>query len=154
MRCRCGVSPARGPIRTCPRRGWRRPPGYPLLLAPGAALNHPIAFALALQILLSVGTTHLVYSSAARLFNERAGTWAALLCAVEPVMLVWTATIMAETLFTCLVAGMVYALICYRDRPAFLPAAAAGVLSAGAGLTKPIAFARGRSLLGERDRRR
>jgi 4-amino-4-deoxy-L-arabinose transferase-like glycosyltransferase len=119
----------------------RRPPGYPVLLAPGAALGQPIAFALALQILLGVVTTHLVYASAARLFNERAGSRAALLCAVEPVMLVWMATIMPETLFTCLIAGMVYALICYRDRPAFLPAAAAAVLSAGAALTKPIAFA-------------
>ncbi|MBK5256771.1 MAG: glycosyltransferase family 39 protein [Vicinamibacteria bacterium] len=62
----------------------RRPPGYPALLAPGAALGHPIVSALLLQIALGALTTLLVYRVAARFFDERGASRAAVLCAVEP----------------------------------------------------------------------
>ncbi|MCL4818887.1 MAG: glycosyltransferase family 39 protein [Vicinamibacteria bacterium] len=75
-----------------------RPPGYPLLLVPGIWLGAPILFAVVAQAVLGALTCVFVHRAASELTgDERGGRVAALWVAVDPVLVAWSARLMAET---------------------------------------------------------
>ena len=128
-----------------------RPPLYPLLLAPcvglRAATGLPVAIGL-LHLALGAGTVALVADSARRwgLIRSAVGL-AAMVAAVDPVLVAQSRSIMTETLAAFLVAATLWALtlqgrsgawwggigfgLASLCRPSLLPAA---ILTAGAGL--------------------
>ncbi|RJP78534.1 MAG: phospholipid carrier-dependent glycosyltransferase [Candidatus Zixiibacteriota bacterium] len=116
-----------------------RLPGYPLFLAavyrifgvwpPGVVL---------IQIFISLGSIWLVYRLGRRLWNEKAGLWAAGILALDPVSLTYSLKVLTETLFTFLVLVAVSLVLWIfndsrRARWAFLP----GVALAAATFVKP-----------------
>jgi 4-amino-4-deoxy-L-arabinose transferase-like glycosyltransferase len=91
-----------------------RPPGYPLLLVPGVLLGNVELVTIAMQIVLSAATGWLVYKLARLLFeSHKAGVWAVLVYALEPLSVVFTVKLMSEMLFTFLLVLGIYWL-CYH----------------------------------------
>jgi 4-amino-4-deoxy-L-arabinose transferase-like glycosyltransferase len=118
-----------------------RTPGYPLLIALGEALGHPLAFTLLAQVGLALVTVAVAYCITRQLApSRRIATIAALLFALEPLSLVYGAKILSETLFTALLAGHVCLLGRCLARPNPKHLAAAGLLLAAAAFTRPIAL--------------
>ncbi|HTU26092.1 MAG TPA: glycosyltransferase family 39 protein [Pirellulales bacterium] len=118
-----------------------RTPGYPLLLAIGTALGHVELVTVLLQTLLSLVTIAAVYYIALSLTgNRRAAIVAAGLFAIEPLSLIYTSYLMAETLFGCLVALMVAALVRYGRSDSFIPLVLGAALLAAATLVRPISY--------------
>lgn len=118
-----------------------RPPGYPLILSLGVLVNHPYAVPILLQALLGTLTVYLIYRCALLLIGDKHVAIACgLLGAIEPVLLVWSSAIMAETLLTACVTLAVWALLRHLndDSKGWL-LAAAGATSAAA-YVKPIAY--------------
>ena len=118
-----------------------RTPGYPILLTLGIALGHVELITFALQTLLSLVTVAMVYQLTRSFTGSRpAAVYAGLFLAVEPLSLIYTSYLMAETLFTCLLVLMVAALANYDRRRAWAPLVAAGLLLAAASLVRPVTY--------------
>ena len=119
-----------------------RTPGYPLLLVPGLLLGPVAAVTVALQALLGMATVYVVYAVARRLAPSApvAAQAAALLCAVEPLSVLYAAKLLSETLFAFAVAAVLWALLTYlaTDRWAHLLATAAALV--GAAYVRPIGY--------------
>ena len=85
-----------------------RPPLYPLILAPLVRLTGdslPLGIA-ALHLGLGLGTVGLTYLAGRRWgYGPGRATVAALVVALDPVVLIWTRSVMTETLAAFLVAG-------------------------------------------------
>ena len=97
-----------------------RTPGYPLLLVPGVWLGHPVAVSIALQIVLSALTVAGVFVLAHELFaDRRVARIAAVLYAVEPLSVVYSAVLLAE-----MVAPLTPDLRGYFESEAYVRAAA------------------------------
>jgi 4-amino-4-deoxy-L-arabinose transferase-like glycosyltransferase len=118
-----------------------RTPGYPLLLALGSAIEHPVRFALALNLVLSAAVVVLTFVLARSVLrDERIAMICAFIAALEPTMLAWSAKVMPVTLLTfALLAFAVAALRAMetKERRWFVVAAIALCLAAYA---KPIAY--------------
>jgi len=84
-----------------------RPPLYPLVLAAAQATGGEITVA-TFQILLGVGIVLLTYLLGCRLLGEQPALIAAGVVAVDPLLLRYTPQFMTETLFTCLVTGLMW----------------------------------------------
>ena len=94
-----------------------RTPGYPMLLVPGILLGNPVLVTIVLQVILSLATVWLVYRTSALLFeNENAAAAAALLYSLEPLSILYTTLILAETLFTILIVASFFCLADYFKR--------------------------------------
>jgi len=91
-----------------------RSPGYPLLLVPGVLAGRVELVTIGLQALLGCATVYFVYKIALLLFGDRGVAAAgALLCAFDPLLIVYASKLLTETLSTCLTAAFVYWLLRY-----------------------------------------
>jgi hypothetical protein len=80
-----------------------RTPGYPALLIPGIFLGSVELVTIGIQIVLGCLTTYLVFRISMLLFkNSKAALLSALLCAIEPVSIIYASKLLSETLFTFL----------------------------------------------------
>lgn len=86
-----------------------RTPGYPALIALVYAVADSRAALMWCQIGLSLVTAVLVGKAAARLGGRRAGLCALWLCCLDPGLITYSTTVLSETLFVALLAGMVLA---------------------------------------------
>lgn len=118
-----------------------RTPAYPLLLAGGAAFEHPLRFALAAQVAMSAGIVALTFLLARRvLHDERLAVICAFAVALEPTLMAWSLKIMPETFLTLSLVAFAYAAVRAIDEPQprwIVTAAAALCLAA---YVKPIAY--------------
>jgi 4-amino-4-deoxy-L-arabinose transferase-like glycosyltransferase len=118
-----------------------RTPAYPLLLAIGSAMEHPVRFALLVQLLLSAGIIASTFLLARRtLADERLAAVCALLVAVEPTSLAWSLKVMPETLLTLLLVAFAYAALRALDTRRASWTAAAALAICAAAYVKPIAY--------------
>ena len=90
-----------------------RPPGYPLFVAIGHALGHPIAVTLALQAGLGAIGAWCCFLAGRDAGGTALGIRAAAFYAVEPGQWAWSALIMSETLATVFVAASLAASVRY-----------------------------------------
>jgi 4-amino-4-deoxy-L-arabinose transferase-like glycosyltransferase len=117
-----------------------RTPGYPLLLSAGIRLGSALLFAVLAQIALACGVVILTYAYALRFLGRRRALACAFIAAVEPVSVLWSVKIMAETLLTFLVMLFAYcALRALDDGRASWTVGAAAAVSLAA-YAKPIAW--------------
>jgi len=117
-----------------------RPPGYPAFLA--ILLPDDITSSYArvtiVQLALSGITTLLIYSIAYKLGNPKAGLCAAWIHALSPNVVLWSLTIMSETLFSLLlVIALLLTLNFIKERSLWL-LCCSGVVLGLAALTRPI----------------
>jgi hypothetical protein len=115
-----------------------RPPGYPLFLVPGIALGAPETYAAVAQALLGGLTVLAVWVAARRIFTEpRAPLVAAWLVALDPTHVAWSGRVMAEALFTVVVATALLALVEHHRTGS---RASLAVLTVAAGLAAYVRF--------------
>ncbi len=115
-----------------------RPPLYPLMLVPCAAMGPASRVAIgALHVLLGLATVVLVFRLARRLELGRYAVVAAVLVAYDPILLAQSTLVMTETLATFLIVAALVCLTAVSERPTAVRAAAAGVVSAAAALCRP-----------------
>ena len=115
-----------------------RPPLYPLLLAGCAAMgdNGRVAIGL-LHVLLGVGTVVLVWRLGASAGLSSSAVLAAVLIALDPILLTQSALVMTETLAAFLTTAGLAALAWTTRRPTALRAMLAGVTLALGVLCRP-----------------
>ncbi|QEC50326.1 hypothetical protein FSW04_23905 [Baekduia soli] len=113
-----------------------RAPGFPMLLAlVDRVLGPGLTSERAVQVVVGAVLAVLVGIVARELWGPRTALAAAALAAVSPVLVLFGASLISEPLFTALMLG---ALACALHARGRLPwAAAAGLLAAGAALTRP-----------------
>lgn len=117
-----------------------RTPGYPLLLTPGILLDTPIAFAIVLNLLLTIVIVRLVHEITHRLAGDAAAGLAVLLVALEPTLLTWSLKVMPETALACaLLLFLSFALQSIESRR-WQPVGLAAASLATAAYVKPIAW--------------
>lgn len=92
----------------------RRLPGFPMLLAIGAGVGHPVLVTLLLQLLLGMATTLLCFAIAQSLAGPRAATAAAILFACATDLWIWNSYLLSETLFVFLFAAMLWSAVRYE----------------------------------------
>jgi 4-amino-4-deoxy-L-arabinose transferase-like glycosyltransferase len=91
-----------------------RTPGYPFLLTIPILFGHVTIITIIIQILLSCFTVYLVHRTALMIFGrEWIAVVAAILCAVEPLSILYTSALLTETLFATLTLLWLYLLIRY-----------------------------------------
>jgi len=118
-----------------------RTPGFPVFLLPGILLGHLAAWTIALQVLLSTLTIYLVYKISLALFaDHKAALLSALLYAMEPLSVLYSAKLLTETLFTALITFFLYMTIRYfgTGRRRYLAVSALAV--AASAYVRPIAY--------------
>lgn len=118
-----------------------RPPGYPIFLIPGLLFGKPELFTIACQIILSCLTVFLVYKIALGLFERSdAAVLSAALYALEPLSIVYTSLMMAETLFAFLMMLAIYCLFQYLNEGSFNNPGIAGFVLCAAVYVRPVAY--------------
>jgi len=119
-----------------------RTPGYPLFLAGGMLLfGESLPAIVFLQILTSLVSLSLVYSTARLLWDTRVATLGGLLFALDPVSLGYTEILMTETLFACLVAAAMRASASLVEKREWsFEAVTIGMLVAAAAYVRPIGY--------------
>ncbi len=118
-----------------------RPPGYPVLLIPGLLSGRPELLTIAFQIILSCLTVFLVYKIALTLFERTdIAVLSACLYALEPLSIVYTGLIMAETLFAFMVTLSVYLVIRYLKAAKFTFFCAAALVLSAAVFVRPVGY--------------
>lgn len=119
-----------------------RTPGYPLFLAPLAALSASPQFAAALlQSLLGAWTVVLAWRWFGRRDPARGAAFAALFLALDPVLVLHTPLMLAEALFVLLlVAASALTVEALAAGPTLAAAAASGALWGASILVRPIAL--------------
>lgn len=88
-----------------------RTPGYPALLVPGVWLGSPVVWGLVLQLALAALMILALADLARQLAGPKAGMVAALLLAIEPLSLIYTAKLLTETAFSTLLVGAGWGLL-------------------------------------------
>ena len=118
-----------------------RTPGYPILLIPGLALGQVELITITTQIVLSVLTVFLVFRLAALMFHRvQIAILAAFLFAIEPVSIVYSSKLMAETLFTTLIALFLYFVVLYWKKESLIYLAISATALAASIYVRPIAY--------------
>jgi len=118
-----------------------RTPGYPLFLTPGVAIGQVACYAIALQIVLSLGTVVLVQRLAWLVFQRRdVATAAAWLAACEPISVLYASKLLTETLFTFLFVFGVYRAAKYARTDRLRDLLVAGLLFAMATYMRPAGY--------------
>ena len=117
----------------------RRAPLYPLVIGGLYSLfgENPLWVQL-LQCLLAAGTCWLAYDMGRRIFNERTGVVAGVMCGLHPLMLRYIADLHLETLLTFLFTLTVWATVRLHARPTIANAALLGLAGGAAALTKAV----------------
>jgi len=126
--------------------GWRVP-GYPLFLAGVYRVaGHSTLAVRLLEVIIAGATIWAAWRLSLLAFgSERAAVWAAALAAICPTTLVFAHLLMAETLFTALLALGVIAAFAWRDRRGAHYLAVGAILGIAA-LVRPIGAAAALSL--------
>lgn len=94
----------------------QRTPGYPVFLAGVHSLFGDGARAvIAVQSLIATVSVFFVFLIGRRLWNEQVGLLGALLAAVDPFQVYFTAKVLTETLFTFLLVLLVYQLVLLNE---------------------------------------
>jgi hypothetical protein len=118
-----------------------RTPGYPLLLLAGAAVHRLDAVTIALQIVLAGATVWLTHRTALHLrMTSAASLTAAWLYACEPISIIYASKILSETLFTTLLATVLWLIARYAQSRHWRDLMAAAVATAAAAYVRPIAY--------------
>jgi 4-amino-4-deoxy-L-arabinose transferase-like glycosyltransferase len=118
-----------------------RTPGYPVLLVPGVALGHVTAVTVLLQLVLGCATVLLVYRVAFILTGSRPSAAASgLLCAFEPLSVLYCSLLLAETLFATTLMLFLFLLLVYLKRGTMRHLAAAACALAVSVYVRPIAY--------------
>jgi 4-amino-4-deoxy-L-arabinose transferase-like glycosyltransferase len=118
------------------------PPIYPLFIACIFAVTNQGLLAVRLvQALLGTLIVWLVYCTGAETATRRAGLFAALLCTVYPVWIIWPALFLTETVYTVLLLGFVWCLIRSLQAHSIRYTLLAGVLFGLALLTREVLLA-------------
>jgi 4-amino-4-deoxy-L-arabinose transferase-like glycosyltransferase len=117
-----------------------RPPLYPAFIAAiwTIAGSHSLQVVRLAQILLSVATAWLVFWTARRLYDERAGVYAAALTMFYPPLVASGFFLLTETLFTFLLVSVAALTVALVQCPAWWRAAALGACVALAALTRSV----------------
>lgn len=117
----------------------RRAPFYPLVLGGAYALvGEHDRVVLLLHCVLFVGTALLAFDLGRRLFNERTGLIAGLLCAVHPLLLRYVPSLHLETLLTFLMTLTVWCTVRFYFDRATMNAALVGLAAGLTTLTKAV----------------
>jgi 4-amino-4-deoxy-L-arabinose transferase-like glycosyltransferase len=118
-----------------------RPPGYPVFLIPGLLLGRPELLTIACQIILSCLTVFLVYKIALTLFERTdVAIAAAGLYGLEPLSVVYTSLIMAETLFAFMMMLSIYLIIRYLKERQFTFVCMAALVLSATTYVRPVAY--------------
>ena len=117
----------------------RRAPLYPALIAVLnlVAPNNPILLLQIIQACLLGGICLLAFTIGARLFSQRAGLIAGLLCAVHPMLLRYVPDVQVEMLLTFLFLLTVWRGVCFRERSTVVNGLAFGAAASFGALVKP-----------------
>ncbi|MGI9146799.1 MAG: ArnT family glycosyltransferase [Chloroflexota bacterium] len=117
----------------------RRAPLYPLMIGGiyWAFGEQPILVLLA-QCLLLAGTCVVVFDTGRRVFNERTGVIAALLCALNPMLLRYVGDLQLETLLTFLFVLTIWFSVRFSAGPTVMLGGLLGASAALATLTKAV----------------
>ena len=117
-----------------------RPPLYPAMLATiwRIAGSGNLQAVRAIQILLALATTALVYVLGARIYDARVGRWAAVVCWLYPSFIFFNVLILTETLFTLLLVAFVLATVLLVQTPRAWLAVGCGITLGCATLTRSI----------------
>jgi 4-amino-4-deoxy-L-arabinose transferase-like glycosyltransferase len=119
----------------------RRAPLYPLMIGGIYSLfGEQPTLVLIAQALLLGGTCVLVFDIGRRLFNQRTGVLAAVICALNPMLLRYVGDLQLETLLAFLFTLMVWTAIRFYTRPTLTMGILVGVSAALASLTKSVAL--------------
>jgi len=118
-----------------------RTPGYPLLLVPGVVLGHVTAVTVLLQIVLGCLTVWLVYRTTFILTENRlAAATSGLLCAFEPLSVLYCSLLLAETLFATTLMLFIFLILVYLKRGKMRHLVAAACALAASVYVRPIAY--------------
>ena len=119
-----------------------RTPLYPMfmsmLLAADSSARAGLVL-IALQRVMGITTTILLYRIGAAAVSQSAAFYAALLWTVSPLQLYYETAVTTETLFVFLIAATIFATLRLWQTQTVRLAAAMGMLCAGATLTRPVA---------------
>jgi 4-amino-4-deoxy-L-arabinose transferase-like glycosyltransferase len=117
----------------------RRAPLYPAVIGLVYAVFgvHPQLF-LIFQCFMFAGTCVLVFDIGRRLFNERTGIVAGVICALNPMLLNYIAYLHLETQLTFLVTLTIWLMIRFYERPTVGNGALIGIAAGASSLTKAV----------------
>jgi 4-amino-4-deoxy-L-arabinose transferase-like glycosyltransferase len=130
---------------TTPTALW--PPGYPLVLsAVYAVSDDSVAAGRMANVLFGALTVAFIYLIALRLFGRAAAICAGFALALMPSHVLFTSILLSETFYGFLLSGLLAWCVYFvlgRERPMLPAIAAAGVLTAAAGMVRGEALAFG-----------
>ena len=117
----------------------RKAPLYPAAIGAVYAVFgvHPQLF-LVIQCFMFAGTCLLVFAIGRRLFNEHTGVVAAVICALNPMLLNYIAYLHLETQLTLLVTLTIWLMVRFYQRPSVGNGVLIGIAAGAASLTKPV----------------
>jgi 4-amino-4-deoxy-L-arabinose transferase-like glycosyltransferase len=117
-----------------------RPPLYPGVLAAVWAVTGPqdLQVVRALQIVLALATTALVFLLGARVYDARVGRYAAALCWLYPSFIFFNFLLLTETLFTFLLVAWVLLAVMLVETPRTWIALLCGISLALGALTRSL----------------
>jgi 4-amino-4-deoxy-L-arabinose transferase-like glycosyltransferase len=118
-----------------------RTPGYPLLLVPAVAFQHPVLIAVFENLLLAVGSAWLIWRIVANLFpGSQASTWAVLLYCFEPVGFLYSVKVMPETLFCAQLLLFIWLVVHFFREPSYAKLLLAALALGCATYTRPVSI--------------
>jgi Dolichyl-phosphate-mannose-protein mannosyltransferase len=118
-----------------------RTPGFPALLTFGLAVGHVAIATIGLHLLLVGACAYTIYYLAKRIFPSATVAFCAVvLYGVEPISVIYSCTLLSETLFTTLVLLFAFQCVRYFDEPSSQKVVVAALLVAGATFTRPVTY--------------
>lgn len=120
--------------------GFKRTPGYPLLLAPVRAASHSLPVSGLVQVLIGVLAAWLTFRAGRRLAGPTVGLLAGLWVAIDPATVVQATVLLTETPFSALLALTVYCSTRSIREASWRWAAGAGLALGYATLVRPISL--------------
>jgi 4-amino-4-deoxy-L-arabinose transferase-like glycosyltransferase len=117
----------------------RKAPLYPLTIGLVYAVfgDHDRLIFL-LHAFFFAGTCFLAFDIGRRLFNQRAGIIAGLMCALDPVVLRYVPSLHLEIQFTFYMTLLVWLIVLFYERPSVKLGVLTGVIAGAASLTKSV----------------
>jgi 4-amino-4-deoxy-L-arabinose transferase-like glycosyltransferase len=126
-----------------------RTPVFPVLVACCYKIaGHEPAFAVAVQVLISVLTVVLVYAIGQRFFDATTALVGAALLALDPLSIRYGTLLLSESLFTLLLMASLWCVLAYLRKPQLAWVAATTILTGLLVLCRPIAIVWPFALLG------